>query len=95
LVVDRRRHWFSSSLCIGFWGAKGHKLGASLCLSHSSLLLLLFPCVWWVQSFGQFQTWEILCLLSLSSLYSVVPFSLSLSPVPLDWSMEKGKAGRS
>ena len=84
---------FRSSLCIGFWGGKSHKLGASLCLSHSSLLFFL-PC-------GEFSLLDNFRpgRFSASSLslvcrsVGVVPFWLSLSPVPLDWSMEKGKAG--
>jgi hypothetical protein len=77
--IDFLPHHFA----LGF-GWKSHKLGASLCLSHSSLPFFL--CEF---SLLDNQTWEILWRFSLSR---VLAFSLLL---PLDWSIKKGKAGRS
>ena len=79
--IDFLPHHFA----LGF-GWKSHKLGASLCLSHSSLPFFL--CEF---SLLDNQTWEILRRFSLS-LSRVLPFSLL---PPLDWSVKKGKAGRS
>ena len=78
--IDFLPHHFA----LGF-GWKSHKLGASLCLSHSSLPFFL--CEF---SLLDNQTWEILQRFSLS-LSTVLAFSLLL---PLDWSIKKGKVGR-